>query len=79
MSAPSATTLPTLGHCRECGVPLSPETPDGFCPSCMLEGALRLADKPCEIGIEGQATCCQLAIHVNGQNRQKDFDVCNQS
>jgi serine/threonine protein kinase len=39
MSSPSSSTL---NLCRECGTPLSPAAPDGFCPSCLLEGALRL-------------------------------------
>ena len=29
--------------CSECGTPLSNDAADGFCPSCMLEGALRLS------------------------------------
>src|SRR5262245_15996321 len=37
----STATLPGKG-CRECGTPMSPEAPERFCPSCLLEGALRL-------------------------------------
>jgi WD40 repeat protein/serine/threonine protein kinase len=32
----------TLNRCRECGTPLSPAAPGGFCPCCLIEGALRL-------------------------------------
>jgi len=36
----------TINHCRECGTALSPAAPDGFCPSCLIEGALRLGATP---------------------------------
>src|SRR5689334_12789858 len=29
-------------RCRDCGACLTVETPEGFCPSCLLEGALQL-------------------------------------
>src|SRR5436190_810389 len=44
MNSPSAENV--LSCCRECGAPLTSETPEGFCPSCMLEGALRLGTVP---------------------------------
>ena len=28
--------------CSQCGTPLNNDAPEGFCPTCMLEGALRL-------------------------------------
>src|ERR1041385_1916647 len=40
LSSSSTTTIST--RCRECGVLLSPEVPDGFCPACIFEGALQL-------------------------------------
>src|SRR5688572_3688027 len=30
--------------CSECGTPLNNDAPDGFCPACMLQGALKLGD-----------------------------------
>src|SRR5439155_12502617 len=38
----SSTDSRTPNRCRECGTPLSPAVPDGFCPCCLIEGALRL-------------------------------------
>src|SRR5687767_4724282 len=33
--------------CCQCQAPLSHEAPEGFCPSCMLEGALHLGNSLC--------------------------------
>ncbi|MCI0748144.1 MAG: protein kinase [Verrucomicrobia subdivision 3 bacterium] len=30
--------------CPECGAPLASDAPEGFCPACMLEGALRVGE-----------------------------------
>src|SRR5436309_14698231 len=38
----SSTDSSTPNRCRECGTPLSAAAPDGFCPCCLIEGALRL-------------------------------------
>src|SRR5881397_3174256 len=68
MSPPSSsTTIPI--RCRECGVSLSPEVPDGFCPSCMFEGALRLGavQRPC-----ADPTSPQV---VEAQARFGDYDL----
>src|SRR5262245_16997544 len=44
MNSPSSDTV--LTRCQQCGDPLNPEAPDGFCPNCMFEGALRLGSVP---------------------------------
>ncbi|MCI0744869.1 MAG: protein kinase [Verrucomicrobia subdivision 3 bacterium] len=38
--------------CQECWAPLASDAPEGFCPTCMLEGALKLGthNKPPEVG-----------------------------
>src|SRR5512143_3711997 len=34
--------MPEIRTCSECGTPLNSDAPEGFCPACMLEGALNL-------------------------------------
>ncbi|MCI0744657.1 MAG: bifunctional serine/threonine-protein kinase/formylglycine-generating enzyme family protein [Verrucomicrobia subdivision 3 bacterium] len=37
--------VPEVRTCQECGAPLASDAPEGFCPTCMLEGALKIGEK----------------------------------
>src|SRR5262245_54963675 len=34
--------MPGTGTCSNCGAPLNRDAPEGFCPACMLQGAIEL-------------------------------------
>lgn len=34
--------MAAIGSCSECGAPLNHDAPEGFCPACMLQGAIEL-------------------------------------
>src|SRR5262245_26271019 len=52
--------MSSLRACCQCGAPLSSDAPEGFCPACMLEGALQAGAKTHSLEAEPGASLPRL-------------------